>query len=47
MGHGAGKPTAKQVDERTDILEFRAHNLEMEIGAGKQPKPRRMLERSS
>ena len=34
-GHGAGKPTAKQIDERTDILAFLANRLGMEVAAGK------------
>ncbi len=28
-GHGAGKPTSKQIDEWTDIIAFTMHNLEM------------------
>jgi prolyl oligopeptidase len=26
-GHGAGKPTAKLLDERADVLAFHAHHL--------------------
>jgi prolyl oligopeptidase len=29
-GHGAGKPTAKLIDERTDVLAFLAESLGLE-----------------
>jgi prolyl oligopeptidase len=29
-GHGAGKPTAKRIDEATDMWSFIMHNLGME-----------------
>ena len=31
-GHGAGKPTAKLLDERADVLAFHAHHLGLEVG---------------
>lgn len=30
-GHGAGKPTSKQIDEAADILSFMMHNLGMKL----------------
>jgi prolyl oligopeptidase len=30
-GHGAGKPTSKQIDEATDIWSFIMYNLGMEF----------------
>lgn len=33
-GHGAGKPTAKQIEEAADVLSFLAFNLEMDVEPG-------------
>jgi prolyl oligopeptidase len=33
-GHGAGKPTSKQIDERADILAFTLRALGVELEAG-------------
>jgi prolyl oligopeptidase len=30
-GHGAGKPTAKQIEERADVFAFLAHVLQMDV----------------
>jgi prolyl oligopeptidase len=30
-GHGAGKPTTKQIEERADVLAFLAHVLQMDV----------------
>ena len=30
-GHGAGKPTSKQIDEAADRLAFLVHNLDVEL----------------
>jgi prolyl oligopeptidase len=30
-GHGAGKPTTKQIDERADVFAFLAHILQMDV----------------
>jgi prolyl oligopeptidase len=35
-GHGAGKPTSKQIEERADMLAFALHAL----GADAEPGPR-------
>ncbi|MCA9032733.1 MAG: prolyl oligopeptidase family serine peptidase, partial [Planctomycetaceae bacterium] len=33
-GHGAGKPTAKIIDELTDLWAFLVKNLDFELPAG-------------
>jgi prolyl oligopeptidase len=30
-GHGAGKPTTKQIDERADVFAFLAHILQIDV----------------
>jgi len=30
-GHGAGKPTSKIIEERSDILAFIAHTMKLEV----------------
>jgi len=33
-GHGAGKPTSKQIEERADMLAFALHALGVQLEAG-------------
>jgi prolyl oligopeptidase len=30
-GHGAGKPTSKIIEERSDVLAFIAHTMKLEV----------------
>ncbi len=38
-GHGAGKPTSKQIDERADVLAFTLRALGVEPEAGPRSNP--------
>ena len=39
-GHGAGKPTAKVIEEQTDRWAFLVHNLHMQLPAPSPSPPR-------
>ena len=39
-GHGAGKPTAKVIEEQTDRWVFLVHNLHMQLAASRPSPPR-------